>query len=509
MPSRNQNRNKSDKKSELDKTAPGERRKRHPVIYAFSIALLLIIVISFVGGPLISGVGGRKPLVFGKYNNKDIEYVPGSYLARQRDILYDQQQETTTQSYEYQAYQVWKGAYDRTVIHTAILQEADASGLYISDNRIDELLLTTGPYMEDGEFSETRYKNTPNAEKFRYRKIYREEYAQQKYLQDSLHYGLIGTKEADFVKEMASNERSFKYVLFSYNEYPDSEVSAYATENENSFQKIKISRITINSNEGEASTIRKQIEDGVATFEDQARNFSTDSFSEKGGDMGWREYNSLVSDFSDPENVDSLFALNKGEISDVFATGFGWVFYRIDEPAVAPDLEDEGTLDSVRSYMSRFERGKIEDFLSSKALTFSEEAKNSTFESAAEKTEITLKTTGSFPINYGNAFYFNAVQGTDESQDLANASRDESLLTALFSLDADEVSEPIVLGENVAVFQLEAMKTLEDEDVAFLEDYYPIIVQQNLEQDLNNFIFNSEKHQNNFSSVFSETFLGQ
>ena len=193
MPSQEKKRLKLEQKAEQDKTLAAERKRKHPLVYVFSVFLLLIIVVSFVGGPILSRLGGNKPIVFGSYGGEEIDFVSGNYLSRQRDILYDQMQDTSSQSYEWQAYQVWKGAYDRTVIHTAYLQESESSGFFISDNRIDELLLTSGPYMDNGVFSETRYRNTPNSERYRYRSLYREEYTHQQYLQRFDPSGAVST----------------------------------------------------------------------------------------------------------------------------------------------------------------------------------------------------------------------------------------------------------------------------------------------------------------------------
>ena len=270
MPSRAVRRRKNKENVEIKKTLPAERRRRHPLLYAGSLALLVIIVVAFVGGPLAGRLGSGGPLIFGSYGGKEISYVQGNYLARQVDILSDQLQDNTSQNYEWQAYQVWKGAYDRAVIRTAILQKADKAGVYISDNAIDALLLTTGPYMENGVFSETRYRNTSNSERFRYRQLYREEMTHQLYNADVLHIGFFSTDGAEFIKKMAADERSFYYAIFSYKEYPVSKVVAYAEENASNFRKIKMSRITIKSTVDEAVAVRQQILDGIATFENQA-----------------------------------------------------------------------------------------------------------------------------------------------------------------------------------------------------------------------------------------------
>jgi len=495
--------------SEADKTLAGERRKNHPMIYAGSVVLLVIIVVAFVGAPMVGGIGGSKPLVFGTYGGEEITYVPGNYLARQVDLLSSQLGDSTSQNYEWQAYQVWKGAYDRTVVRTAILQKTEQAGVHVSDNAIDELLLTTGPYMENGVFSEKRYRDTSNSERFRYRQLYRDEMIHQIYMEDSLHGDFFSGEEADFLRSMAADERSFNYVLFGFEQYPDSEVAAYAQENESNFRKIKLSRITVQSSLEDANTVRQKILDGISTFEYQARNFSTDSYAEEDGDMGWMEYHALASDFDDVADLDTIFALDKEEISEVYETNFGWVIYRIDEPAVDPDLSDPEMIDSIRSYMERFARGLIEDYLLEEAESYVAEATNTSFETAADNLDIEIKESMSFPINYGNTNFFNPVQGPEGEDDLSGAAYDTTFLTIVFSLDEDEISEPIVLNDSIGVFKLAEQKTIEDEELEYLVNYYPNLAQQNILQDLNDHIMESEKFKDNFTEVFSESFLGR
>ena len=498
-------------KTEPENKKSSHFRFKHPILYLFTFVILIIIAVTFVGGPLLSGVGSNSKVIFGTWGGEEIEFVPGNYLSRQRDILYDQLLESrSNESYEWQAYSVWKGAYDRTVLHTAVMVTAERSGLHVSENRVDTTLLTSGPYMEDGEFSEAVYRDTSNAEKFRYRTLVRDDMVHQQYLIDLNHESMISTKAAEFLQNMAAEERSFRLVSYSYEDYPESELVAFAQDNNTLFSKIKLSRITVKSSEAEADTIRQQILDGVQTFEDQAKNYSTDGFSERGGEMGWREYNALQADFSDSADLDALFSRAAGELTEVFETSFGFVFYRIDEPAVEPDFEAEEYLRSVRNYMERFERGRIEDYLIQMANTFKALATDvDSFDEAANAQSATVLETEFFPINYGGSFFLQTPRliGDGESTVLESATNNENFYTTLFTLDEDEISEPIILDESVAVFVLKESRTQSEEDINFLASYYPYIYQQFLDQDLSEYMFTSAEFEDNFINVFSEIFL--
>lgn len=503
---------RSKKKTDQDKPmAERTTKSRRPWLYIFSLFILVIIVVTFLGGPIVSRLGGgSRNIVFGSYGKTEIKFVPGNYLAQQRDILYDQVRESASgENVQYQAYQVWRGAFERTVIHTAILQKAEQSGVYVSDNRIDEMLLRVGPYIENGQFSETRYRNTPNSERYRWRNLFREDIIHQQYLQDLYHTGIENPAEVDFIKSMSAERRKFRFVLFPYEVYPDEEIAEYGRNNPDLFRKINVSRITVRSSEDDAEAIRQQIVEGTATFEDQARNFSDDAFSEKGGEMGWRMYHSLQPSFAEQEELDELFALAEGEISPVYESGSGWVFYRIEDTAVSPDFADAETVQDVWAYMTRFERGMIEDRLLEMAADFRQQtAEAESFNEAASDMDLTVSETDFFPINYGNVFFMDSVSvaGEENAGVLQGAAYDETFFTSLFALEDQEISEPIVLDRKIAVFQLTGVETEASSDTDFLDSYYPYIRQQYQDQDFNEYVFSSEKLEDNFSEVFSELF---
>ena len=502
MASRELRRHKK-KKSDLEKTLPAERRSKRPLLYLFSIIILIIIVVTFVGGPLLSGSGSGNPFIFGKYANQEIRFVDGNYMSEQVNLLNSQlRDENSAENDEYQLYQTWKGAFDRTVIRTAILLEAERSGLNISDNLIDEALLQSGPYFENGQFSEKRYKSTSNSQRARYRRLYRDDLIHQKYLTDVRHFGIMNSKEIEFVKEMGRTERKFQYTYFLYSDFPAEQVAAYGMDNQELFSKIKLSRINIKSSLSDAEQVRTQITERIATFEDQAKNYSQDAFADKGGEMGWREYNVLSADFPSDQDLDSLFSMSKDDVSPVYETSYGWIFFRIDEEAVEPDFTDEESISLVRSYMERFERGRIEDYLMLQAGLFLEAATGSSFIDAAFIAGKPVFETNFFPLNYGNTYFFNPVSSAEEGQNLGNAAYDELFFEELFSLEMDEVSEPLIIDNQVVLFKLLEIKEAADADLEFFTEYYPFIAQQYREQDLTAHIFASDELENNFNDVF-------
>ena len=156
---------------------------------------------------------------------------------------------------------------------------------------------------------------------------------------------------------------------------------------------------------GNAKAILKQLQNSESSFEDLARTHSKDIFAEKGGDMGYKYYYELREEFTSNAELDSVFNMNSGETSDVIKTSFGWVIYRIDEAKQLPDFSNEETLKTARTYMERFERGTIEDYLTKQAENFKTLAAQKGFEAAAAQEGIESDTTDFFPVNYGGLYF--------------------------------------------------------------------------------------------------------
>ena len=132
MPSREMRR-ATRRHHQKDGSIAQKKREMHPFLYAFSVVVLVIIVVTFILAPATRGTGGRSSFIFGYYKGKPIEYVPDNYFSRRKDAVADQLRQSGDQGdVAAKAYQVWRTAFDQTVLHTAILTEAEAGGLWIT-----------------------------------------------------------------------------------------------------------------------------------------------------------------------------------------------------------------------------------------------------------------------------------------------------------------------------------------------------------------------------------------
>ena len=513
MPSKEQKRAKEklEKKHASDMTSVDRKKQRHPIFWILSVVVLAVIAVSFLAGPALGSLRSSQRLIFGYYDGEPIEYKPDSYFARQRDMYAEriqQMQGSDDQNVQWQALQVWRGAYNQTVVHTAILQQAEKSGLHISDNKIDKALTTYGPYMENGEFSPELYRNTPNSEKYSARELFRENLTHEQWMQD---YSSIPqtTHEKSFIVGMASPERKFRYASYNVNDYPSSAVREYAQENSELFRRIRVSRISLRGSEKEAKEIYSQLEAAPERFEELARNHSTDSFSEKGGDMGWQRYHELIGSLEQDSAVDRIFSLSQGETTGLLKTSFGWSIYRCDAEAQAPDLEDEQTINDIRNYLITNERGKVEDYFLQRASSVAEAARSKGFAEAVSSSGKELKETGYFPINYGGAFFLKKIGEQDSSGALQAAASNERVLKTLFSVDEGSVSEPFVLGTSVIVAEAADERKAPEDAVARVEGMYNYLLQNYRSSDVRSTFLNSDKLEDRFMEVFSKNFMNR
>jgi peptidyl-prolyl cis-trans isomerase D len=490
-------------------TTADRKREGHPVIYGLTVLLLVVIVVTFIGLPVASRLGPGGRIVFGYYRGKPIEYYPGNYLSERKDIIADQlRQSGQTGDMETQVYQVWRTAFDQTVLHTAILYEAEKSGLSVSGNLIDEALIKSGPYQVDGQFSEQRYRDTPSAERYATRKLFQQQLIHDQYLRDVLGAQRLSDGEQEFLAAMVDQQRRFTFVTFSFESYPEDKVKAYAQEKEQLFRRIKLSDILIKSSEQEAQQIRNKIVDRTSSFEELARTYSKDAYADKGGDMGFRYFYDLEADYDTTAPVEQIFALKEGELSPVMKSRFGWVIYRADSAAVAPDLANAETLQVVRDYVMKYEKGMVEDYTLAQAKAFRQRVTDVGFLGATLEGMYTVGVTDYFPLNYQSFYVLAPVRSALEQFNLSTAAYSQDFFKQAFSLAPGAVSEPILLDDQVLVLRLDDARKPPQQELEVMNEYFTYLSQQSLEQDLQTALLNPAYIKDEFNQTFTKHIYG-
>jgi peptidyl-prolyl cis-trans isomerase D len=493
------------RKDESQGNVVERKRERHPLIYGFSVLILVIIVVTFIGAPAgrnrFGGGGGK--VVLGSYKGRPIEYYPGNYFSERVSVLDDQNRQSgQKEDIEVLRYQVWRTAFDQTVAHTAILLAAEASGAWVSGDRVDKTLIASGPWTSGGVFNEDRYRATPNAEKYTYRKLFREQLLDEQFQRDQFLNQHFSKKEGEFFKAMVGEQRKFSFVSFPFTGYPDGELAAYGEKNKDKFRRIKLSQILIKSSESEAREIRKKLEDRTASFEELARAHSKDAYAEKGGDAGWRHFYDLAADFEAKEPLEGVMALEEGALSPVLRNRFGWVIYRCDSPALLPDFNTPETLQVVRDYAMRYEKGMVEDYFLKKAEAFVARTRDVGFLGASISQSLDTFETEYFPLNFQGFYLLAPVRAKGDKVNLSSAGYNEDFFKKAFTLAPGAVSAPVLLDDQVVVLRLDEARKPPQNELDLMDRFYSYFAQQALQSDLQNILLKPEYIKDDFNQVF-------
>ncbi len=512
MPSRDIRRAQQAKKAGTVSETIEKRHQTHPFIYGFTIIVLVVIVVTFVlagpGGPLTRGsIGSGGTIVFGTYQGHDVAYYPGGYFAQQRDRLAAQVRQSSQQQQNTDAMvqAVWYQAYQQTAMHVALLTLGETADLHVSDDAIDKALVSYPGYLdENGKFSEERYQKATGQEKAATRKLYRESLMTNLIANDILSGVKSGSQESSFIVAMAKPERSLEFTSFAFTSFPQQEVKKYAEANASRFRKIKVSRILIKTSQADAEQIRKKIADKVSTFEELAKTYSKDAFADNGGDMGWRYAYDLQADFESKDTANQIFSLKTGEVSDVLKGTYGWLIYRCDAAPTDPDFSNPSVLDDVKAYLTKYEKGKIEDYFNEQATQLSRRAAEVGFEKAVAQTGLKVMRTDFFPVNLQNVFSFVPFQALPQTDTPANAVYSDDFFYRAFSLGKDQVSAPIVLDDQVLLLKLLAERQMPDTTANLVGTWLDYVAGQSAQTDLTAQLMAPGKLTDNFEEVFSQ-----
>jgi peptidyl-prolyl cis-trans isomerase D len=168
-----------------------KRGIKNPGIYAGTIVVLVIVVIAFVfvpmgGGSAAAISGNGRTLDFGTYAGKPIVWSQGSYMALQVRDLNDRlrQQGLTEENYQLFAYQVYRGAFERTssAWRRSTRPKRPAP---VTEPWLDAKVAESPAFQENGKFSAQKYHDATLSEKLNVRDQIRDDTLYQSFFPTS------------------------------------------------------------------------------------------------------------------------------------------------------------------------------------------------------------------------------------------------------------------------------------------------------------------------------------
>ncbi len=487
--------------------------KKNTVYTLGSLIILLICAFCFVVLPAFEGrasrqQGGDTP-VFGKYNGKEIKYEQGSDFA---DYVsqYGQMYQMYGQQLDQSAYyQIFSQAFNATVMKYAYSEAVEKTGYEVPASAVTREMI---PYFSDenGNYSSKLYKSASDEAKLEIKNALSSRMFANRFYNDNFGsstevfnldalYGLKSSEsEKAFFAAANKNMRGFDVAVYSLSDYPLEEKLKFARQNEAKFNSYDLYLITV-EDKSTAETVAKRLANNEITFEDAVTEYSQNNYSNTEGKLTNTYQYQIENILENKEDLASITSLAKDAVSGIIQTTSGFSIFKCANDVTKPDFDSESTQRIVSSYISNYESSIIEDYFTAKANDFIKEAKTSDFAAAGEKSGAKVSSIEPFPLNYGNVNVLGEFSAGDSG--LTSAESNENFMSKAFALKLNEISEPIVVGNNIVVLKFTKESSPEDDEInSTLFASYD-------EDAANEAIMGSDKLTNDFINVYFQNFL--
>ena len=152
--------------------------------------------------------------------------------------------------------------------------------------------------------------------------------------------------------------------------------------------------------------------------------------------------------------------------------------------------------------MMRYEKGLVEDYFVKKADGFRQRTRDIGFTGAALALAMKTYQTDYFPLNYQNLYFLAPVRSLSQDVDISSASGNEDFFLKAFRLAPSEVSEPVLLDDQVVVLKLDDVREPPAEQLAMAERYFAYFAEQSLQGDLQTALLKPEYLKDDFQNTF-------
>jgi len=500
------------KKSAVEKKGKNEAalkpKRKITIGWVFGMVVLILIAISFVLAPAIQafvGQGTSNGIVFGKYGKEEIKYSYGNYF-------YDQVQNYANQYSGSEAnqtqalYQIWKSAYDSTVLFTAINQLASKAGIIATDEVVKRAIIESGAYDKEGKFDVKTYQDASAERKTSVEKSIRRSLPYQMVI-DDVGTVLSSSSEVEYIAEMAGNGRTFRYISLNPALYPDELASQYALQNKQLFYSMDMSIISMDSEEN-AKAVYDAIVNGETSFEEAATQNSLDSYAAEGGKIGRLYYYGLVSNFKNADEAVTLLSAKSGDVLGPFEANGAWAIYKLNSTPQEADYASEELLASVKAYLATSDSNSIDTFLADLATELQREIASKGLDEVALEHDLSVVEVSATPLNLGESQYMSNFSYTDNAGLLANAATNPEIAKQLYTAEEHTLLDPIKSGASYLL--VETGENVQDETMgSYIRTFYDYYSGAQNQQDFSQALYSSDAFEDNFLTTFLNVVLGQ
>jgi len=427
-------------------------------LFIGSVVILILAAVTFVFIPALAPSGVKELPPFGKYDGKSIELKQGTEFANAVANYTDWYKNQGQQINDYTYFNIYSYAFNSAVTAIAYKKNVEKSGYVPSKQEVSRKML---PYFadENGKFSAKLYNQVSEANRASLKKdivnnlvftrYYEDVFGSSAELAGNTFYGTKSSeKELDFLAANGAKKRSYDMVAFNKEDYPKSEIAKYGSEHIDLFKSYDLSVISVES-EAQAKKLLTQLNNKEVTFEDAVSEYSEKYYSSNDGKLTSSYGYQIDQMVAKEESAAEIKALAKDALSSAIQTTNGWSIFRGNAEATAPDFTSDKVIDVVKKYMNTNESGTIEDYYLNQAKDFAALAATSSFDSAAKKFSVKKQSVPAFPLNYGNVSLYGTI--SSDVKELSSAASNENFMKKAFALKNGDISEPIVVGNNVIV----------------------------------------------------------
>lgn len=491
-----------------------ERRAHSPVLYWGTVVTLVLIVITFVIGPVF-GSGYAKSISLGKaagktiYFDENFGYAWESYernLAAAYGVDLQNAPDYMRSQLRVSAFQ---GAFFMTAYENFIESILDKSGIVATSQKAEHLIARSILAQADPvaqKESLKAYKELSDKQRQTQIDGVKKEYLSMTFREDLALIPEIRDFETSFLNEKAfPQKRALRYLQIDEESLPDSYFIEYASQSDkiNLFTQLSFRKILV-STETEMEFLLDEIEKDPEGFSRLAEDSTIDT---DGGKETTLYFYELLNQFGTENETEflKLTALKTGELSEVIKTEYGYLLFQITKESVPADLENDEIVTEIRDYIAYNDSDAADAFVTDLTSAAADAVAAEGLTQAAETLGLTVLTTRPFAVNVNGLAEIGRIQNEDGEDVLNSVYGDESFFKAVFTAETNKVAETVCTDAGNIIYEVS-----EIEEAATLGDSASLVsLIPGGDEGFQNYILNHKSYRDNtqkFMETYSEMF---